>query len=66
MSNKNYSRIELKLKNGELETTAEFCGILIGKSVFIDKEQECLPQELIKVFKRKDGKYVSYMGYFDR
>ena len=61
----NYQKIELTLKNGDLETAVEFSGILLGEASFIDREQKDLPKELIKIFKREDGKYVSYMEYSD-
>ncbi len=38
----------------------------MGQAVQIYDEDESLPQELSRIFQRKDGKFVSYMEYWDR
>ena len=61
-----YEEINLTLINKDLETTSEFKGRLLGQAVEIDESQTNLPQELIRIYQRKDGKFVSYMEYSDR
>src|SRR6056297_729277 len=61
-----YEQVKLTLVDGDLEITSEFEGRLLGEARYIDEEREERPQEIIRIYQRKDGKFVSYMEDSDR
>lgn len=57
--------IELTLVSEGITTEYQFEGQLLGEAVFTAEDEEYSPQELIQIYQRKDGKFVSYMEYSD-
>ena len=66
MKNSEFSEIELTLISEDLVTNYNFEGRLLGKAKFVDEKEENLPQEVIRIYKNKSGKFISYMEYSDR
>jgi len=60
------NEVELTLKSEDLVTSHQFEGRLLGEASFVDEQDKELPKELIRIYQRKDGKFVSYMEYCTR
>jgi len=57
------NEVELTLKSEDLVTSHQFEGRLLGEASFVDEQDEELPKELIRIYQRRDGNFISYMEY---
>jgi len=57
--------IELTLICEGITTEFQFEGRLLGEAAFVAEDEENSPRELIRIYQRKDSKFVSYMEYSD-
>ena len=57
--------VELTLICEGITTDYHFDGRILGEAAFVAEDEEYSPQELIQIYQRKDGKFVSYMEYSD-
>lgn len=58
-------RVKLTLISEGITTEYQFEGLLLGEAVFTAEGEEYSPQELIQIYQKEDGKFVSYMEYSD-